>query len=480
MENSRARLVKNTSARLLNEVILVVSSFAIATTLARAWGAEPFGRYAFATAYAGLFAFSFDWGLHWLLTREVARDRGNVAKYLNNALGMALALSPVAMTVLVAIISLFNYPAETVRAGGLAGIWVLLEVFSSLFIRGTFYAFGRMEYEIPPSVAEKLFAFVFGLAAIAARTGLVALMWVLVASRAIKLAVCVIIYTRRIGRPAIQCDWTVWRDLARSTLPFGLNLAFGLIYAKVDITMLSLLRGDEAEIGFYRAAFALVMYWPLVGSALSSSLLPVMSELYLSRRESFIRSYQRSVQWLFALGLPLTLGLCLLADRLVTLVYGQSFLPSVVSLRILSLSVLLKFVHGILATVLTSSNNQNLRASIVALAAVSNVVMNGLLIPGRGYIGASVAAVLTDALIAVSCYFLVSREFGAMPLAEAITRPALSGIVMGLYVLVFRGAPLLALIPSAGVIYLGGLYGLGFARDEMASLRGMFRIGWLR
>lgn len=479
MENSRARLVKNASARLLNEVILVVSSFVIATTLARVWGAEPFGRYSFAMAFAGLFTFSFDWGLHWLLTREIARNRENVAKYLNNALGMALVLSSVTMAVLVFLINRLDYPLETVRAVYLAGIWILLEVFSSLFIRGTFYAFERMEYETPASLAEKLFAVVFGLAAIAARSGLVVLMWVLVASRAIKLAVCVVIYARRIGRPAIEFDWPDWRSLAKSTFPFGLNLAFGLIYAKVDITMLSLLRGDEAEIGFYRAALALVMYWPLVGSSLNSSLLPVMSELYLSSRESFIRNYQRSARWLFTIGLPMTLGLCLLADRLVAIVYGQSFMPAVLSLRVLSLSVVLKLVHGNLAMVLTSSNRQTLRASIVALAALSNVIMNGLLIPWRGYVGASVAAVCTDALIVVTCYYLVSQRFGGMPLLAAIARPALSGIVMGLFVFVFRRAPLVALIPSGAVLYAGVLYALGGLRkDELAELRRMLPIRW--
>jgi O-antigen/teichoic acid export membrane protein len=481
LENSGARLLKNASARLLNEAILVVSSFAIAIPLARVWGAESFGRYAFATAFVGLFTFSFDWGLNWLLTREVARDRGNVAKYLNNALGLTLALSSVTMALLVALINVFDYPPETVRAVYLAGTWTLLDVFASLFIRGAFYAFEKMEYETPPLLAERLFVVVFGLAAIAARTGLIALMWVLVVSRAIKLAVCALIYTKRIGRPAIECDWPFWRALARSAFPFGLNLAFGLIYAKVDITMLSVLRGDEAEIGFYRAALALVMYWPLVGSALNSSLLPVMSELYPSRRESFTYNYQRSLQWLLSMGLPMTLGLCLLADRLVTFVYGQSFMPSVVSLRILSLSVLLKLVHGNLAMVLTSSDRQSLRASIVAFAAVSNVIMNGLLIPWRGYVGASVAAVLTDALIAVACYYLVSQQLGGMPLLAVITRPALSGMVMGLYVLVFRGVPLLVLVPSAAVIYVGVLYGLGgLAGDELARLRAMLLMRWQR
>jgi O-antigen/teichoic acid export membrane protein len=481
LDNIVVRLVKNTSAQLLNQAIPFISSFAITIPLARLWGAEAFGRYSFAIAFAGMFTFSFDWGLNWLLTREVARDKENVAKYLNNALGLTFVFSLVTMALLILLINIFDYSSEIILAVYLAGVWTLLEVFSFLFIRGTFYAFERMEYETLTLLAEKSFAVVFGLIVIFTHSGLIALMSVLVASKVIQLVVCIAIYTRNIGTLGLEFDWQFWRVLVKSAFPFGLNLAFGLIYTKIDITMLSLLRGDEAEIGFYRAALALVTYLPLVAVALTNSLFPIMSGLYLSKRESFVLNYQRSVQLLFAVGLPMTIGLCLLADKFIFIVYGENFGPSIVSLRILSLSVILKFIHGTLAMVLTSSNRQGLRTSVIAFAALGNVVMNFLLIPWEGYVGASLAAVLTDCLILGTFYIFVSRRLGRLPLLAVIARPTLSGIAMGLYVFFFRRMPLLVLIPSAAVIYIGVLYGLGgLPTDELAKLKEMLAMRWLR
>jgi O-antigen/teichoic acid export membrane protein len=481
LRNTGPRILKNATTRLLNQSILVVSSFVVAISLARLWGAESYGRYAFAIAFAELFTFSFDWGLHWLLTREVARDKKNVAKYLDNALTLTIVLSLGAMGVLVLLINLPDYPPETVLAVYLAGIWTLLEVLSSLFIWGTFYAFERMEYETPPLLAERLFAVIGGLAVIAARRGLLALMLVLVVSRVIKLAVCVAIYTRRIGPVGLGFDWQFWRGLARSTFPFGLNLAFGLIYARSSITMLSLLRGDEAEIGFFRAALACAMYWPEVGLSLTTSLFPMMSAQYQAKREAFVLNYQRSIRWLAALGVPIAVGLWLLADRLVILLYGEGFMPAVVSLRILSLSVLLKFIHGALAMVLTSSNRQELRMSIMAFAALANIVMNLVLIPWKGYVGASVAAGLTDGLILVTTYFFVARQLGGLPALVALARPAMSAIVMSVYVIVFRRMSLFVLIPTAAIIDLAVLYALGgLPRDELAQLKGLFPERWVR
>jgi O-antigen/teichoic acid export membrane protein len=481
VDNIGARLLKNTSAQLLNQAVPFISSFAITIPLARLWGAAAFGKYSFAIAFAGLFTFSFDWGLNWLLTREVARNKENVARYLNNALGLTFVLSLVTMTLLIVLINIFDYSSEIIFAVYLAGVWTLLEVFTLLFIRGTFYAFERMEYETPTLLAEKSFAVVLGLAVIFTHSGLIALMLVLVASKVIKLVVCIAIYTRKIGSLGLEFDWRFCQGLVKSAFPFGLNLAFGLIYTKIDITMLSLLRGDEAEIGFYRAALALITYLPLVAVALTSSLFPIMSGLYLSKRESFVLNYQRSVQLLFSIGLPMAIGLCLLGDKFVLIVYGENFEPSIVSLRILSLSVILKFMHGALAMVLTSSNRQGLRTSVIAFAALGNIAMNFLLIPWKGYVGASFAAVLIDSLILVIFYIFISRQLGRLPLLAVIARPTLSGIAMGLYAFFFRWIPLLILIPSAAAIYMVVLYGLGgLPTDELAKLKGMLPVRWLR
>ncbi len=481
MKDIGARVIKNTSAKLLNQAILFVSSFAITIPLARVWGAEAFGRYSFVIASAEMFTFAFDWGLNWLLTREVARDKENVSKYLSNALSLTLLFSIVTLLLLGGGIMILDYPREVTFAMWLAGLWVSLEVLSLLFINGTFYAFEKMEYETPPLLAEKAFVVALGLVVIVTDSGLLALLMVLVASRVIKLCTCAFVYLRKIGPLSLGFDYQFWRVLARSAFPFGLNLAFGLIYTKIDITMLSLLTGDEAEIGFYRAALALVMYLPLLALALTTSLFPIMSELYVTKRKAFVSNYQKAIQSLFSLGLPMTIGICLLADRFVVLFYGAEFEPTVIALRILSLAVLLKFIHGALAMVLTASDRQSIRTGVVAFAALGNVILNLFLIPWRGYIGASVAAVLTDGLILAVFYVLVMRQIGHLSLMATVARALLSGLLMGLCVFVFHQLPLLILVPLAASIYIVVLYALGglptedFTRFRKMLLAGRFR-----
>jgi O-antigen/teichoic acid export membrane protein len=466
----RARVLKNASTLLLNQAIMVVSSFAITIPMARIWGAERFGRYAFAMAFAELFAFSFDWGLNWLLSREVARQRERVALYVNNALGLTIPLSLMTMALLVLAVNLLGYGSETKLAVVLSGAWLLLEVLASLWVKGAFHAFERMEYETAPLLAERALAVILGLLVVLTRRGLIALLTVLVATKVLKLALSILIYRWRIARPGVAFDWSFWKHLIRAAFPFGLTLAFGVLYARVDIALLSVLTGDEAEIGFFRAARAATMYFPSLSIALTNAMFPLMSSLFVSRPDSFAHNYRRSVQVLFALGLPIAVGLLLLGDRLIDVVYGPHFAPSVASLRVLSLSVLLKFIHGNLAMVLTSGNRQGLRTSFLAIAALASITFNYLLIPWRGALGASIASVLTDFLLLVALYVSVSRLLGDVPLVATFARPLPAALAMTGSVLLLRNASLLLLIPVGAVTYVAVLYALGGLPRELLAV----------
>ena len=115
------------------------------------------------------------------------------------------------------------------------------------------------------------------------------------------------------------------------------------------------------------------------------------------------------------------------------------------------------------------------------VAALANVVLNCLLIPWRGAVGTSIAAVLTDCLLLATCYFFVSRQLGGVPLWETMARPTLAAIAMGAVILLLRRLSLGLLIPSAAVMYAAILYALGgLPRDELVRLKRMLPVRWRR
>ena len=470
MANVLSKVAKNTLVQLITSGATIASSMVIVVMLGRLWGAEELGKYSFVTVSATMFTFSCDWGLNRLIIREVARERERVTKYMSNSFTLGLIFSALTMISMSLIINLMGRPLEIRLGVYLAGLWVVLGVFGSFF-RGAFHAFERMEYETIALLVEKAFAVTLGLLVVFMQWGLVNLLIVLVVSRIVNIGVSSMIYVRKVGNLGLEVDWTFWKSLVRSAFPFGLNLLLTPIYARIDVVMLSLMRGDQ-DVGFYSAATALVLQLPALAITLNNSLLPIMSRSYVSGQGSFKIGLEKSFEYLLTLGLPMMIGICLLADRFIFLFYDEAFSPSIISLQILSAIIPLRFAINTLGMTLTSSNRQGLRTIIVALAAASNLVMNMFLIPRLGYIGASITTVLTDMILFISFYSCVSKLVCRLSLPTIAFRPVLSGLAMAIFIYFFAQISLPILIGASAVVYLVVLHLLGgFPKDDLDQLK---------
>jgi len=94
-----------------------------------------------------LFAVFSDWGYNTLLIREVARDKSQASKYLNNVLCMRALISFVIFAIIVITINLIGYPTDTKNVVYLFGIYTLVVSFSAIF-KVTFRAFEKMNLEV--------------------------------------------------------------------------------------------------------------------------------------------------------------------------------------------------------------------------------------------------------------------------------------------------------------------------------------------
>ena len=141
--NTIQRIAKNTAALFAAQFVVSLLSLALSIFIARSLGDVIFGKYSFAIAFTALFAVFSDLGYNTLLIREVARDKSQASKYLNNVLCMRALLSLVIFALIVITINLMSYPADTKNAVYLFGIYTLIVSYSAVF-KVTFRAFEKM------------------------------------------------------------------------------------------------------------------------------------------------------------------------------------------------------------------------------------------------------------------------------------------------------------------------------------------------
>ncbi|MCK4732280.1 MAG: flippase, partial [Methanophagales archaeon] len=375
--NTIQRIAKNTAALFAAQFVVALLSLVLTIFIARSLGDVIFGKYSFALAFTAIFAVFSDLGYNTLLIRDVARDKSQASKYLNNILCMRALLSLVIFALIVITINLMGYPADTKNVVYLFGIYTLIGSFSAVF-KVTFRAFEKMEYEAGITILANLIRVSLGLLVLFLGYGLIELALVFLFSGIFEVLFSFLVCERRFVKPKLEFDFDFWKSTIKVALPLSMLSIFGLIYVRIDTIMLSMMEGD-AFVGWYNAAYNLVLGFKPIPRLFLYSLFPLMARHFVSSKDSLKIIYEKSFKYLFILGLPLALGITVLADRFIILFYGEQFYPSIIALQILAWDVLLIFLLSPLGTLLVSINRQNEMAILLGITALVNVILNLIL-----------------------------------------------------------------------------------------------------
>ncbi|HEY7649641.1 MAG TPA: oligosaccharide flippase family protein [Methylomirabilota bacterium] len=177
-----------------------------------------------------------------------------------------------------------------------------------------------------------------------------------------------------------------------------------------------------ADVAFYSLAASLALHARRLGpSALGEVLFPVIARLE-GRRDAWgvANAYVHSTRYLVMAGWPVALGGALLAEPLIRLLFGPAYAPAVPAMVILVVGAgIVAMGHPAVAVIYSQERNTFLIVSSVAVVAL-NIVLDLLLIPAWGAVGAAVAnALVQGALLAVQTLWVARWLAVKPPIADA-------------------------------------------------------------
>jgi len=468
------RIIKNTSALFIAQVVSSAVSLIFGVVIARELGDSIFGKFAFGLAFTEIFSIFISLGYNTLIVRDVSRDKTLVNKYVNNIFIFRVIFSLVLFVIIVITINLMHYPDDTKIAVYLLGIFQILEALANIF-KVTFRAFERMELEAAIIVTVNLISLPIMLIVISLGYGLIEISLVYVTIGLMDFLFSIILCGKKITMLKREFDY----DFFKKTIPAAISLSmlaiFGLIYVKIDTVMLSFMKGD-AVVGWYNAAYYLVQGFKVFPQLVMSALFPLMSLSFVSSKEKLKRIYERAFKYLFIIGLPMAVGITLLADKIILLIYGPNFQNSIIALQILSWDVVLVFLLGCISFLLVSIERQHQMAILAGCTALINIVLNIILIPAYSYIGSAFATIVAESFLLVAYLYLSGRYFHFLPLHRIIMKPTIACSLMGVFVYLFHQINIAIVIPLAIVIYFSILYLIkGFSKDDISLLKSVMK-----
>lgn len=212
-----------------------------------------------------------------------------------------------------------------------------------------------------------------------------------------------------------------WR-LVIEAWPYLASGLLVLVYMRLDQVLLRSLTG-EAELGRYAAALMLSQAWHVVAMALAASLAPFLFRQKQRGEQAYEAALLKTFRVFGGLGLACAILTALLAKPLIATLYGPAFADAAPVLAIHAFSNVFVFLGVAQSLWIVAESRGAIALARTLAGALVAVLLNLLLAPEYGAIGAAMAAVASYAVAAVfSNVFLAPRilvmQFGFAPRAS--------------------------------------------------------------
>lgn len=394
-----ANIARNTSYLTLALIMQKAISFTYFTLLARYVGPASLGQYYFAISFTTVFAIFIDLGFANVLTREVAKNQTEAPRWLGNILAIKIPLSILVLAVVVVLINLLGYEPLVKQLVYISAISMVLDSFTSTFF-ATIRGFHNLKYESISSIIFQLIVLTIGYGALLLGQGLSMTMIALAVASLFNFSYSFSILLFRIKiKIHLIYDRFFIKKILIISWPFALYAIFQRLYTYLDSVLLSVLAGD-IQVGLYQIAFKIIFALQFLPMAFVASLYPAMSAYWQGNRDQLIISFERSLNYLIIISLPIIIGAIVLGNKII-LLFKDGYQEALWPLRISIVALFFIFINFPIGSLLNACDRQKRNTWNMGIVMVTNLVLNLILIPRFQAIGASITVLLTNALMTI-------------------------------------------------------------------------------
>jgi O-antigen/teichoic acid export membrane protein len=243
-------------------------------------------------------------------------------------------------------------------------------------------------------------------------------------------------------------------QLLRESLPQSATLIIAVLYYNIDGVIVSL-GSTPDQVGVYGLACKLAFTLMVLVSFFQSSTLSAMTVLFARNRDQFANFVSRSMELMLFAAVPIAGVGVISAQPVVELVGSNAFVKhGGLTLAFLLAAVSLSFLAGVTSQALFAAHDQIFLIRLSVATLIVNIVLNVVLVPHYGAIGAGIALVITESIGLLFTSWRLRRLVpyrGPWLFAMRLIIPLAPCLGVALSM---RNFPVLITIPAAAVVYL--------------------------
>lgn len=184
------------------------------------------------------------------------------------------------------------------------------------------------------------------------------------------------------------------------------------IYTVLDKTMLGFILNDMSEVGYYEQAQKIVKMLLTIVSSLNAVMLPRISNFFINNDKKSIEEYtNKTFNFIFMIAIPMIFGIISVSKSFVPVFYGEGYEKVIPILCLSSIIILFLSISSTIGNqyLLPTKRQKEFSISVI-VGCLVNLVLNILLIKNYLSLGACIATIAAEFIVATIQLYFVRKE----------------------------------------------------------------------
>ena len=380
------------------KVFQMAISLVVGVITARYLGPSNYGLIGYGTAYVTFFSAFCTLGLNSVIIKDFVDHKDEQGEAIGSAIVMRLVSSVLSSLMIIGFVSIIdrNEPT-TIAVVALCSVGTIFHVFE------TFNFWFQSQYKSKVTSIATLTAYI-----ITSVYKIILLMigkdvrWFAFSTSVDYIVVAVFLYVayRKFHGAKLRFSIKKSKSLLKISYNYILSTMMVAIYGQTDKLLLKQLC-DDSSVGYFTTATTVCAMWVFVLQAIIDSVYPTILNLKGKDQLQYERKNRQLYAIVFYVSCMVSVGFLVLGDFVIKILYGEAYMPAADILKVVSWYTAFSYLGVARNAWIVSEGKQKYLKYIYGAAAILNVVMNLILIPVMGTIGAATATLITQILTSI-------------------------------------------------------------------------------
>ena len=393
LSGTREKILTNILWSVFGKIVTLAGGLLVGIIVARYLGPERYGIMNYVISIIAIFQILAQFGFDLIEIREEARKpllRDNI---IGTFFFLRIILAIITMTMIAVYVYVYESDSYTRHLILIYSLSVILSVFN--VARNHFTALVWNEYIVKTEISRTIVGIVIKICLLLCNASLIWFIWALVFDNVLLASGYALSYKKLISSPR---HWRFNKRIAKYALnqsfPLLLSGAAIIIYQRIDQVMLGQML-DKSSVGYYSVAVRFVEVLIFIPTIISQTVAPVLVKSYSDNKTTYKTNatiFMNVTLWLSVLP---AIIVSILSFPIVYYTFGTQYLPAVSILAIMSFKVIGASLSQTSGQLIIVEKKQKWVSIRNFLGCAVCIILNYLIIPKYGVIGAATVSIIT-------------------------------------------------------------------------------------